>query len=95
MLLVVVLLPFIAGALIPLLPFKNRKQMMFFIETAVVINSILVWALILNRPSGAFTLFKFTGHLSVSFHLDGLACVFAGLVSALWPLATLYSFEYM
>lgn len=95
MILIIVLLPLIAGILVPLLPFKSRKQMMFFIETAVIINSILVWILLLNRPEETFTLFKFTGNLSVSFHLDGLACVFAGLVSALWPLATLYSFEYM
>ena len=94
-LLIIVLFPLIAGVLIPLLPFKNRKWMMVYIETAVIINSILVWMLICNRPDGAFTLLKFTGNLSVTFHLDGLACVFAGLVSALWPLATLYSFEYM
>ena len=95
MLLIIVLFPLAAGVLIPLLPFKNRRWMMIYIETVVVINSILVWLLLFNRPDGAFTLLKFTGNLSVTFHLDGLACIFAGLVSALWPLATLYSFEYM
>ena len=95
MLLIIVLFPFATGVLIPLLPFKNRRWMMIYIETVVVINSILVWLLLFNRPDGAFTLLKFTGNLSVTFHLDGLACIFAGLVSALWPLATLYSFEYM
>ncbi len=94
-LLIIVLFPLVAGVLIPLLPFQNRRAMMIYIETAVVINSILVWLLLFNRPEGTFTLLKFTGNLSVTFHLDGLACVFAGLVSALWPFATLYSFEYM
>ena len=30
-----------------------------------------------------------------SFRLDGLGRVFSGLVAFLWPLATLYAFEYM
>ena len=52
-------------------------------------------ALMLNRPDEAFELFRFTGNLSLSFRLDGLGTVFAGIVSLLWPLATLYAFEYM
>ncbi len=95
MLVLVVLIPFFGGCLIPLIPFKKRKQMAFFIETLVVINAVLVWMVLLNRPSESFTLIKFTGDLSVSFRLDGLGMVFSGLVATLWPLATLYSFEYM
>lgn len=95
MLLIIVLFPFVAGVLVSLLPFKNRKAMLIFIETAVIINSIMVWMILLNRPAGTYTMLKFSGNLSVTFHIDGLAMVFAGLVSLLWPLATLYSFEYM
>lgn len=91
----VVLLPIIGGVLIPVLPFKNRKQMMFYIETLVVLNSALVIAMLLNKPEEAFVLFRFTGNLSVSFHLDGLGSLFAGLAAVLWPFAILYSFEYM
>ena len=32
----VILLPILFGALIPLLPFKNRTQMMIYIETVVL-----------------------------------------------------------
>lgn len=95
MMVVVVLLPIIFGAPIPLLPFKNRKQMAFYVESVTLVTSVLVWALLLAQPEEAFVLFHFTGNLSVSFRLDGLGTVFAGIVSALWPLATLYSFEYM
>ena len=91
----VVLLPIIGGVLIPVLPFKNRKQMMLYIETLVVLNSALVIAMLLNKPEEAFVLFRFTGNLSVSFHLDGLGSLFAGLAAVLWPFAILYSFEYM
>lgn len=91
----VVLLPIIGGVLIPVLPFKNRKQMMLYIETLVVLNSALVIAMLLNKPEETFVLFRFTGNLSVSFHLDGLGSLFAGLAAVLWPFAILYSFEYM
>ncbi|MDO5422511.1 MAG: proton-conducting transporter membrane subunit [Eubacteriales bacterium] len=92
---IVILLPILAGAPIPLIPFKNRTQMMVYIEGIVLLNSILVIAMLFHRPEEALVLFKFTGNLSISFRLDGLGTVFAGIVSALWPLATLYSFEYM
>lgn len=91
----VILLPIICGAPIPLLPFKNRKQMAIYVESIVLITSILTWMMLFSQPEGSFILFRFTGNLSISFRLDGLGTVFAGIVSALWPLATLYSFEYM
>ena len=91
----VVLLPIFGGILIPILPMKNRKTMMCYIETLVLINSALVIAMLINKPQEAFVLFRFTGNLSVSFHLDGLGTLFAGLVAVLWPFAILYSFEYM
>lgn len=95
MMLVVILLPILGGALVPLIPFKKRNHMLFFIELVVIVNTILVWTILLNRPEKAFTLMHFTGDLTIRFQLDGLGSVFAALVSSLWPLATLYAFEYM
>lgn len=92
---IVVLLPILCGALIPLLPFKNRKQMEFYIEGVVLLNTLLVLYMLFHRPVDEFTLFRLSGNLSVSFRLDGLGTVFAAIVSVLWPLATLYAFEYM
>lgn len=95
MMLMVILLPVAAGILVPLLPFKKRKHMEIFLETMVVLNSLLVWGVLLEFPEEAFTLTKFTGNLTISFKVDGMSMVFAGLISALWPFATLYAFEYM
>ncbi|MCC8044929.1 MAG: proton-conducting membrane transporter [Clostridiales bacterium] len=92
---VAVLFPILGGALIPVLPFKNRRQMMIYTESIVLLNSVLALAILLNRPQDEFVLFRFTSNLTLSFKLDGLGTVFAGLISALWPLATLYAFEYM
>lgn len=92
---IVVLIPFLTGILIPLLPFKKRGQMMVFLETMVVVNSLLVFAILANPPAEQLALVRFTGDLTLSFKIDGLSKVFGGLVAALWPFATLYSFEYM
>ncbi len=91
----VVIFPMIAGICVPWIPWKKRAHMLVFLETAVLINSALMWILLFYRPAGGVTLFHFTGNLTIAFELDGLGSVFAGLVSFLWPLATLYSFEYM
>lgn len=92
---IVILLPVVAGILVPFLPFKSRKHMEIFLESFVVLNTLLVWWLLFNHSAEAFTLAKFTGDLTITFKLDGMGMVFAGLVSALWPFATLYAFEYM
>lgn len=90
-----ILIPFIAGILVPLLPFKKRSHWEIFLECAVILNSILVWYLLLHHSDSTFLLAHFTGDLSISFKMDGMGMTFAGLVSALWPFATLYAFEYM
>lgn len=95
MIILVILIPFIAGILVPVIPFGKRWQKELFLEAAVVLNSILVWYLLLHHSDSTFLLAHFTGNLNISFRVDGVSMVFAGLVSALWPFATLYAFEYM
>ncbi len=95
MIMLVILIPVLAGVLVPLLPIKKRSHMELFLETMVILNSLLVWYLLMNRPTEIFTLANFTGNLSISFKVDGMSMVFGGLVSVLWPFATLYAFEYM
>ncbi len=94
-LLLVVLIPPLAGAVVAFAPWRRRAHWMCFLELAVILNSVLVWLLLFNRPADTLTLIHFTGELSIAFRLDGLGTVFAGLVSFLWPFATLYAFEYM
>lgn len=95
MMTIAVLLPLIGGALIPILPFKKRAVRAVYVEAIVILASILTFLLLFNRPEDAVVLFRFTGQLSISFRLDDVGSVFAALVAFLWPLATLYSFEYM
>ena len=93
--LIVVLLPILGGGLLPLLPFRSRRQLTVYTECVVLLNSLLTVAMLLYRPGEAFVLFRYTGNLSLSFRLDGLGSVFTAILALLWPLATLYAFEYM
>lgn len=90
-----ILFPILAGAVSPFIPFKKRTHMMVYLESVVVLTSVLVFALFLNRPAEVFEVIRFTGNLSISFYVDGMTMIFGGLVAALWPFAMLYSFEYM
>lgn len=94
--LVAILLPLIGGIFIPLLPFGKRKNMMIYVEVITIITSLIVWELLLaGTTEEVFHVICFVQGLSIGFKIDGLTMVFAGLVSVLWPLATLYAFEYM
>lgn len=95
MMVIAVLLPMFGGVLIPLLPFRKRNVMAFYIELLVLVTSALTFGLIMNPPSDAFVLFRFTGRLSISLKLDAAGSIFAVILAFLWPFATLYSFEYM
>ena len=95
MILIAILIPIIGGILIPLFPWKKRRYFELFTEIIVIVTSIIVFDLIFNRPAETFTLFQFTDDLTIAFKIDGMSMVFAGLISGLWPFATLYSFEYM
>ncbi len=90
-----ILLPILGGILLMALPFRKRWQMEVYLETIVIITSALVWLILIGRPEEGLPVVKFVNNLSLSLRLDGCGMVFSGLVSALWPLAMLYAFEYM
>ena len=88
-------LPILGATSIPLLPFKSRRGMQWYIEAIVLLTSAMVAGLLLGGKTEAFHVVHFVHNLSISFKIDGLTMVFAGLIAFLWPLATLYAFEYM
>ena len=90
-----ILLPILGGVATRFLPFKKQNQMLVFVESYMITTSLIVWGLLLGGKTEVFHVVHFVGDLSISFKIDGLTIVFAGLVSVLWPLATLYGFEYM
>ena len=69
--LIAILLPLFGGILVPLLSFKSRKIMLIYMETVVVLTSVLMFLLLLGRPEEALTVFRFTGNLSITLRIDG------------------------
>ena len=90
-----ILFPLITGAILPLFKFKVRRSRNIYTELVTFLNSVFVWMLLINTPEGTFRALNLAVDLEITFHVDGLSAVFAGLVAVLWPLATLYAFEYM
>lgn len=89
-----VILPIAGGAFMPLLHLPDKKRNLL-LEILVLITSALALVCVIQRPEEGFTLFHLTGNLDFALHLDGLGSVFTCLIALLWPLATLYAFEYM
>lgn len=90
-----ILLPVIGGILTRLIPFPNRKIMKIYLECVMIATSVIVLLLAWHRPQGTLEVVHFMQDLSISFRVDGLSMVFSVLIAILWPLAMLYSFEYM
>ena len=88
-------LPILGGIGVPLLPFRKRSWMLLYIKAVVLATSCIVWALLPGGTTETFHVVHFVNNLSISFKIDGMTMVFAGLIAILWPLATLYAFEYM
>ena len=88
-------LPILGSLLIPTVPFRKRQSMCLYIEALVIATSVVVALLLAGGKTQVFEVVHFVNDLSISFKIDGLTMVFAGLIAVLWPLATLYAFEYM
>lgn len=95
MLSVAVFLPIAAGAAMLAVRFKTRRAREFAVEGVTLLTSLLVLLCLLSGDDQAHTLFYLTKTVPIAFMLDGVGSVFTALVAFLWPLATLYAFEYM
>lgn len=92
---IAIFLPVLGGALIPLIGFARAKRRETYVLFLVLATSFLTLALLRNPPAEAASIVSLTRSIDIAFHVDGMASVFAVLVAFLWPLATLYAFEYM
>lgn len=91
-----IFVPIVLGACIPLFRFESRKARQWYVGGVAIVNTLLMFVIMFAVcPEGDFMLLNMAGKLSISFHMDGLGCVFGSLISVLWPIATFYAFEYM
>ncbi|MEA4893427.1 MAG: proton-conducting transporter membrane subunit [Peptococcaceae bacterium] len=94
-LLLPILLPLVGGLYIPVAKFRSRRWREVYIFFVVMATSLLALAAVIWCPADNLTLLRFSGTMSIAFRLDGLGRVFALMVAFLWPVATVYAFEYM
>ena len=91
-----ILLPMGAGVFLALARPRDRRQRQDYVVgsalAAAVLALIAVFSCLGQEP---LVLLRLNDHLSVAFRVDGLSCLFACMVSLLWPLACLYAGEYM
>ena len=89
------LVPLLGGAAMGFIRFQSGKARAIYVESVVCLTSALVLSLLLTRTEETLVLYHLIDKLPLAFRLDGPACLFAGLVAVLWPIASLYAFEYM
>ncbi len=95
LILLTLLVPLLGGALMSVIRFPSGKARAIYVESVVCLTSLMVLSLLLTRSEEPFILYHLIDQLPLAFRLDGPACVFAGLVAVLWPIASLYAFEYL
>lgn len=90
-----ILVPFLGGVALPLFRFTDRKARAWYVEAVTLLTSVLAGILCFAPPAGELLILHMTDTFSLVLRVDGLSRVFTGLIAFLWPLATLYAFEYM
>ena len=95
MLLISILLPVLGAVALFIWRPRDVRACHALTMTATLATSVCVAWCVLTPGAHPITLLKLSDLLSISFKLDGLGRVFGGLVAFLWPLSTLYAFEYM
>lgn len=93
--LLAIALPILAGACQRFFPFRREQSSRIYLGAVALITSAITWALILTAPEERFALLSFTENLTLVLRFDALGRFFAGIIATLWPLTTLYAFEYM
>ena len=92
--LLIFLLPLLgSGLLFALRPKSDRLR--HAISLAFTLATTACVAMAVFGESGRWTVLRVMDGLELAFSLDGLGKVFACLSAFLWPLSTLYAFEYM
>ena len=94
-LLIPIVFPILAGLFTYLLPLSKEWMRRMYFIAVMFLNAGFMWVLLFFTPSGSLVLLEFTDTLQLSLRLDGMGKIFAGLVSALWPITLLYAFDYM
>ena len=93
--LIPIFLPILAGIGLLIVPeYKNRKTLIGVVSTALILTGILVFISVFQTDM-SLTFFYLTKTLPIYFKLDLLGKLFVSIVTIVWILAGIFSFEYM
>ena len=95
MLSLAVFLPIVCGLAMFACRGMTHRARQVLTEGVTLVTSLLVLFCLMNKRGVTYTPLYLLPKLPISFCIDGVGSVFAAIVAFLWPLATLYGFEYM
>ena len=95
MLSLAVFLPIVCGLAMFACRGMTHRARQVLTEGVTLVTSLLVLFCLMNKRGVAYTPLYLLPKLPISFCIDGVGSVFTAIVAFLWPLATLYGFEYM
>lgn len=72
-----------------------RREREIYIMTVVCVTTAIVIYLASRGASSETEVLRLTHSVSIAFRVDGISKIFGLLISCLWPIASLWSFEYM
>lgn len=93
-LLLSIFIPIGLGILIFLLGL-SKKLREIYCMAVVCAASALVFFCISKGSIDTITLIEITDRAAIAFRMDGLSRIFGFMLASLWPLTTLYAYEYM
>lgn len=95
LMLAAVLLPFASAPLFLIRRFYTGRALRVLTYAVVLSASALTLFLCLFYGGGALELVRLTDNLTLGLNVDGMTRVFGCIVAVLWPVTTLYGFDYM
>ena len=98
MILVSIILPIIAGAVLLLMPekvFADRLRLLEVTGVSFVVSALLAVIVISGAVGDRLVLFRLVDEIPVYFEIDNLGRLFAGIVVLVFVLAGFFSFVYM
>lgn len=92
--LLLILLPFAAGILLPILKLKNRKRKCCLIFSVLALETIGAVSMLLS-DTAELTLFSMTETLTVALRIDAVSKIFMAIAAFGFLLAGVFAFRYM
>lgn len=90
-----ILFPILTGLALLLSGVENRRTRELWVMAVTIATAILGLSAVFAGTDGTFVAVRFTQTITLAFRADGLASIFATMVSILWIPSSLYALEYM